>query len=244
MSHINDQHAEACPNAGERPDNHRGGTDTQPEALLNRRHFLGTAAGVAAFSVAGLSYLVTAGATDAQAASSAVTANSTTLGNSVIFGNTSSETTQLLQQVNSVVITNSPGISARQIDPPSGSLTFTLTCDPIKQNYLTVKLWGSDLDAAGGQLVLINIDGTALSPAYEYGQDHPEIDRLMPTAAFPGRFFYVTELLPLTLTTGKSQITLTIESLGQDSPYTPSQPIAPQTDPSRGLYSATVHTDA
>jgi hypothetical protein len=237
MFHTDDQHTETCPNAEERPDNRRGSTDTQPEAVLSRRHFLGSAAGVAVFSLAGLIYFVTAGETNAYAASA-------TPGKSIIFGDTASEAAQLLQQANSVVITNSVGVKARQIDPPSGSLTFTLACDPARQNYLTVKFWGSDLDAAGGQLVLINIDGTALSPAYEYGQDHPEIDRLMPTAAFPGRFFYVTELLPLTLTTGKSQITLTIESLGQASPYTPSQPVAPQTDPSRGLYSATVHSDA
>ena len=205
--------------------------------LLSRRSFFRTTAGLAAFSTGGIAYLVTA--TPAFASSPTDTTS-----NTIVFGNSTSETAAKLQQVNSTVITNALGWTARQCNPPSGSLTFTLPCDPVNQNYLTVKFWGSDLDAAGGQLVLIDIHGTSLPPEYEYGKDHPEIDRLMPTAAFPGRFFYATELLPLSLTTGRSQLTLTIESLGQASPYTPGQPVSPQVDPSRGLYSATVHTNA
>jgi hypothetical protein len=202
--------------------------------LLNRRLFLGSIVGAGALSALGLTILI---------GKEQLYAASPILKDTIVFSNIQSETAQQFQQVNTSIITNTLGLKARQVNPPSGSLTFTLTCDPVKQNYLTVKLWGSDTDPKGGQLALTSINNTTLSPEYEYGQDHPEIDRLMGSAAFPGRFFYVTELLPLAQTTGKSQITLTIESFGQATPYNPTQKTASQTNPSRSIYSATIHTD-
>ena len=51
----------------------------------------------------------------------------------------------------SAVVTGALGLTARQLLPRSpnadiygGETSFTMTVDPVKQNFFTVKFWGSD----------------------------------------------------------------------------------------------------
>lgn len=223
-------------NSENNPHQHVSAKSSQ-DSHLSRRHFLSTFAGIATVSAGGIGYALYKESAHEETAHAAAL-----LGSTILFGNSQSESTQNLQQTNTYVDTNTLGISCRRSNP-QGSLTFQVTCDALKQNYLTLKLWGSDASPNGGQILLTAIDGTDLSAQYIYGTDHPELDRMGSQEAFPGRFFYVTELLPLALTQGKQQISITLKSAGDATPYNLTNPTAPQVGPSRGLYRATVHTD-
>jgi hypothetical protein len=100
------------------------------------------------------------------------------------------------------------GLGDSNTDGPQ-QLVFTMAVDPTRQNYLTIKLWGSDVD--GGSIYL------AGSPV---GQDTPVSVQNFPNGslvdnqggppAFPGRFFYYTVPIQESLTLGKSSTQLTL----------------------------------
>ncbi|MCE5217247.1 hypothetical protein LLH03_09490 [bacterium] len=120
-----------------------------------------------------------------------------------------------------------------------GSLTFQLRCDPAEQNYLTVKLWGSDTQVA----TLFVFDGDKRLGAY--GDAWPELDLGTGEAAFPGRFYYATYTLPRDMTQGKDHVTVKIGAVGSLSPYAPNPADRerPQTGLTRGIYRAYCHVD-
>ena len=73
------------------------------------------------------------------------------------------------------------GESCRHIQG-AGSLAFDLSCDPNKQNYLTVKFWGSDAEVA---TIFLCVGDKRIG---KYGDDWPELDlgmvaRPSPTAS-------------------------------------------------------------
>jgi PKD domain len=79
----------------------------------------------------------------------------------------------------------------------SQGLTFTMTVDSSKQNYLTVKVWGGD--APNGQMYLLNAPST-----------YPFIIDNGTPPVFPNRFEYYTFPIPIAWTTGKTSTQLTL----------------------------------
>ena len=156
----------------------------------------------------------------------------------IVFGNSASETSHAFFGPNTLVITNpavSPPQTARRggTNNPAtvngGSLTFTLAVDPARRNYFTVKLWGGDdasavyeQDSNLGRLYLYvpasnYVAGAAFN--YQIGYRHEGDYACLNAAAYkpplPGRFFYSTTLLPLWMTQGRTNLTLTIQPAGR-----------------------------
>lgn len=98
-------------------------------------------------------------------------------------------------------------------------LQFTMTVDPVKQNYLTVRVWGSDLVATRVWLLGANYGGYS-SLVYTGG-----------AAPFPNRFHYGTLPIPLSMTQGKTSVQLQLVEDGS------------ATLPQRPIYSAYTHTE-
>ena len=125
---------------------------------------------------------------------------------SIQFGNYYSETIQ-----HSCTFTNSPSItgglgqSAREIGT-DGSIRFTIGCSPTQQNYLTVKLWGSEVVTDRQYLYLYD----PVNQLGEYYAGKPECELMYwdERPCYKGRFVYSTYLVPQNLTAGKSTVTL------------------------------------
>ncbi|HEU5396583.1 MAG TPA: DUF1349 domain-containing protein [Verrucomicrobiae bacterium] len=189
----------------------------------------------------------------------------------VIFGNGASETAHRFAGANSFVITNSavsPAQTARRCSTNNpatvngGSLTFTLTVDPAWRNYVTVKFWGGDdfsrvysQDSDMGRLYLYVAASNFVAGAntnYQVGYRHEGDYCCLNAAAYkpplPGRFFYSTTLLPLWMTQGRTNLTLTIQAcgrifdLGSGGPPGGNYQFNMVTN-SRGIYQAYTHTD-
>ena len=149
------------------------------------------------------------------------------------FGDAASETAHRLLADKTIVDTGGLGERCRRIEP-GGALVFNLSCDPDAQNYLTVKFWGSDGDVA----TLFLCVGDKRIGAY--GDPWPELDLSPGGAAFPGRFYYTTYMVPRQATAGKRTVTLKLAAVGALAPYAadPAQREKPQARPTRGIYRA------
>ena len=158
----------------------------------------------------------------------------------VQFGDEASEQAHALTQSHSVVEGGGLGEKCRRIGP-NGHLTWNAKCSPQEQNYLTVKLWGSD--TGRGQLYLY--DGERRIGGYQ--DSWPELDRLGgrrgADPVLPGRFCYSTYMIPPEMTRGKAEVTLRIGSTGEPTPYSRDRREADQKELSRGIYRAYVGTD-
>ena len=131
------------------------------------------------------------------------------------------------------VVIGGLGQTARRLLPRTpyadcygGEMSFTMAVDPVRQNHLTIKLWGSD--PCIGIWFVLNING------FELGQRHGG-DAAAPTMLFgnnriygdggkmsdfaPGQWVYRTVALPLHLTQGKTSVALKIRSMGWISYY-------------------------
>lgn len=173
----------------------------------------------------------------------------------IVFGNSASESSHGLAATNSQVIAGALGQAARQLLPESpitvdgGEMTFTMAVDPVKRNYVTVKLWGSDdTDSGKGRLYLyVPIGGVNYQVGYRHEGDYAPLSVTAASPPLPGRFFYSTTLLPLAMTAGKTSITLEILStgelygLGSGGPPGGNYQFNMDT-PSRGIYRAYTHT--
>ena len=81
--------------------------------------------------------------------------------------------------------------------PAVGSgITFTMACDPLRQNYLTLRLWGNDANSL--------ITGSGLFGASTFERE------IGPTAIFPNRFYYSTLPIDIGLTSNRTLVTLTV----------------------------------
>lgn len=101
------------------------------------------------------------------------------------------------------------GLGDNAVDGPQ-SLTFTLSVDPARQNYLTIKLWGSDVD--GGTMYLAGTPFAQTTPVTVQDYDNgAAIDQQGGAPAFPGRFFYYTVPIAESLTLGKTSTQLTLD---------------------------------
>lgn len=121
----------------------------------------------------------------------------------IIFGDMDSESAHSVSAPFTFAETGGLGQSCRRLSM-SGSITFTLACDPVRQNYLTVKLWGSDT-VTGTQYLYLYDPKNRIGV---YQDDWPEVTIWTSQPPFPGRFVYSTYLIPKTLTAGKSQVIL------------------------------------
>ena len=182
--------------------------------------------------------LVAAGSTFAQNQSAVVDA--------IAFGDGASEQAHHFSGTRSEVISGGLGKPARILQPlkegawEGGRLAFTLQIDPLKQNYATVRLWGSD--ATDDQLVLF-CEGKQIG--YRHLGDIDILDIGGGEAAFPGRFIYNTTPLPLEMTRGKTNLNFEIRSYGPTWGYTGQfgQFQKPLASPTRGIYELYMHND-
>jgi hypothetical protein len=173
----------------------------------------------------------------------------------IIFGNTLSESGHSFASNSTQVIAGNLAQSARQELPLSplavngGDMTFIMAVDPVKRNYFTVKLWGGDdTDQGKGRLYLyIPSGGVDYQVGYRHEGDYSPLSVAAGTPPLPGRFFYSTTLLPLSMTQGKSSLILKIQStgelygLGSGGPPTGNYQFNMDTA-SRGIYRAYTHT--
>lgn len=122
-----------------------------------------------------------------------------------------------------------------------GRMSFTMKCHPDQQNYFSIKLWGDDINE---NLLILNCEGQQIG--YRHLGDIDILDHGSSSPAYTNRFFYTTCPLPISLTTGKTQLNFEIVSTGRIWGYGRNfaQYQKNQTTPSRGIYSVYTHTDA
>jgi hypothetical protein len=163
----------------------------------------------------------------------------------LLFGNVASEAAHGLADNGSKVISGGLGEPARVLLPQNpadwygGNVAFAMKVDPTHANYLTVRLWGSDVTDTR---LLLEIEGK------QVGWRHlGEIDLLdtgTDQPGYNGRFYYTTTPLPLQVTKGKTEIHCEIIANGRVWGYgtTWDQYQKPMTEMSRGIYSVYTHT--
>lgn len=176
---------------------------------------------------------------------------------SVLFGHNASESKHDLNGDNSQTISGALGESARQLlpfqqpDVNGGSLTFTMQVDPLRRNYVSVKLWGEDGKSSDiGRLYLYVIkDGIEYQVGYRHEGDYMPLSVAHWLAPLPGRFFYSTTMLPYSMTRGSTSVTLKIVSTGRAYPFGSGGPTSSSpyqyamNRPSVGIYRAYTHVD-
>ena len=164
------------------------------------------------------------------------------------FGDPDSERVHALETVRSEAFRGGLDEPARRLlplDPVSyrgGSVAFDLKVDPERQNYLTVKLWGSDCGDDRGRLLLF-MDG--MQVGYRHEGDHDVLNQCDNDPLCLGRFFYQTVALPRFRTAGRAKIGFRIEVLGRMWPYGQTFALKQRelARPSRGIYEVCTHTN-
>jgi len=114
------------------------------------------------------------------------------------------------------------------IDADNEVLTFTIACSPTLQNYLTILVWGSDTIS---DYIYLYTPEQGWGAA-KYGTNEPEMDNQTSQPAYPGRWLYETVQIPLSMTSGNTSVTLTLDSANLATGQT-----------SRPIYSAFTHTN-
>jgi hypothetical protein len=176
----------------------------------------------------------------------AETAPAAAITDTIVFGDTKSEAVHYFAGSHSQPVIGGLGEPARILSPltngawEGGRLAFKLKVDSEKQNYATVRLWGSD--ATENQLVLF-CEGKQVG--YRHLGDIDILDIGGGEPEFPGRFIYTTTPLPLAMTHGKTNLNFEIRSYGPTWGYTGEfekfqKPLA---GPTRGIYKFCTHTD-
>ena len=185
-----------------------------------------------------VSLLLAAGASAAEPATATV--------DSITFGDASSEQTHGMEGTASEAFEGTLGQPARRLLEggafpwQGGNARFKMKVDAGKQNYVTVKFWGSDLNE--NRLVLL-CDGKQIG--YRHLGDIDILDSPNGSPEKAGCFFYVTSPLPLAITKGKAEVQLEVFATGRIWGYgtTFGQYQKPMAGVSRGLYRAYTHTD-
>ncbi len=164
----------------------------------------------------------------------------------ILFGDGLSEQNHGLKAEESETFRGGLDQPARKLLPggshpwEGGTLEWKMKIDPAAQNYVTVKLWGSDQGQASGRLVLF---ANGLQVGYRNQEDYDILNQCEEEPLAPGRFVYVTLPLPPKLTLGKTSLDLKIVSLGPIWYYgsTFEQEQKALAQPTRGIYSAYTH---
>jgi len=143
------------------------------------------------------------------------------------------------------------GLTYREIAPSSVTanignaadnevLTFTMACNPSLQNYLTIQIWGAD--TTFDVIYLYNAtQGYELSNYYSTNE--PEIDFQESDPILPGRFVYETIPIPLSMTTGQTSVTLTLNAANSYGYYSSGTTNLAAGQTSRPIYAAFTHTE-
>ena len=165
----------------------------------------------------------------------------------ITFGDLDSEKLHYFDSDSSAVINGGLQEFARVLLPlqpntwEGGRLSFKLKIDPVKQNYVTVKFWGSDINS---NYLILYLEGKQVG--YRHLGDIDVIDRGSNEPVCNDRFYYVTTPLPIHLTRDKDLIELEIHSTGRiwgyGNTFEKYQKI--MNESSRGIYRAYTHTDA
>lgn len=124
------------------------------------------------------------------------------------------------------VVVGGLGRTARRLLPRTpnadiygGEISFTMAVDPVRQNYVTAKFWGSDTST--GIWLILNVDGFELGLRHGGNSAAPDMffgNKQIVTFA-PERWVYRTVAIPLHLTKGKTSLSLKIRSMGWISDY-------------------------
>ncbi|BCU79698.1 hypothetical protein [Luteolibacter sp. LG18] len=165
----------------------------------------------------------------------------------VVFADAASERAHAFKETRSEVVTGGLEQRARRLvagGPNSwegGAVEWTMKVDPGQQNYVTVKLWGSDKGLQTGRLILF---ANGLQVGYRHESDHDLLNQCDADPLAAGRFVYVTVPLPPMLTKGLTSLDLKIVSTGPIWFYGSNFPQYQKgfTGPSRGIYRAYTHT--
>jgi len=156
-------------------------------------------------------------------------------------------------------VTGAMSLTGRQLLPRTpdadiygGQMTFTMKVDPVQQNYLTVKFWGSDTNT--NEWLALDVNGYELGARHGgagvglTAQSNTEGDMFWNYSGgwYPNRWIYRTLPLPLNLTQGQSSVTLTVRSLGWIQYYASGAYFGNyqvlMNSPSPVLYEAVTHT--
>jgi hypothetical protein len=162
------------------------------------------------------------------------------------FGNQNQEQAHRLSADHSAVVAGLLDEPARQLLPleaggwEGGKLAFTMKVDAVKTTYFTVRLSGSDRDV--NRLILF-CEGKQIG--YRHLGDIDLLDSPNGAPGFNGRFFYVTNPLPLEMTRGKEELHFEIRSSGDIYGYasTWEKYQLPFKGFTRGIYRVYTHTD-
>lgn len=167
------------------------------------------------------------------------------------FGDTGtdaySESAHSLVNMSNPTGTDSLGLTWREIAPsltaasyydPTQNrvLTFTVVCDPSKQNYLTIQIWGGGNSTWGlnkttngattnnGNVIYLETTSQGTDVGNYYSTNLPEFDFQVPykdslyqpgflfDEEYPNRYVYETLPIPLSMTEGKTSVTLTLNA--------------------------------
>lgn len=162
------------------------------------------------------------------------------------FGVPASEQSHNLAAPNSDVVAGGLGEPARRLLPVNpvswegGKMAFTMKIDPLRPNYFTIRLWGDDVTQ---NRLLLYCEGKQIG--YRHLGDVDNLDFGTEDRGYNGRFYYNTSPLPLSLTTGKTELHCEIRSNGRIWGYgtTFDKYQYPMTEPTRGIYRVYTHTD-
>jgi len=118
-------------------------------------------------------------------------------------------------------------------------LTFTLACSPSLQNYLTIQISGSDTIF---DVIYLYTASQGYQVSNYYGTNQPEIDFQETDPILPGRFVYETIPIPLSMTTGQTSVTLTLNAANSYGYYSGGTTNLAAGQTSRPIYAAFTHT--
>jgi len=161
------------------------------------------------------------------------------------FGNAKSENKHSLVSNKTETYKGGLNETARRLLPlePTtwygGTMSFKMKVDSEKQNYFTVRCYGSETDR---NVIMLFING--LQVGYRHLGDIDYLHIGNQDAPFLNRFYYVTLPLPLSHTKGKKEVSLEIRSYGAIWGYgdTFEKYQKEMVEPTIGFYKAYTHT--
>ncbi|WP_338287257.1 autotransporter-associated beta strand repeat-containing protein [Luteolibacter sp. LG18] len=122
------------------------------------------------------------------------------------------------------VITGALGQTARRFLPRTpyadiygGEGSLSMAVDPVKQNYLTVKIWGSDPNPQ--HYFILNVEDYEVGLRHSGGSAAPDQFIADGVSWAANQFLYRTVPLPLHLTQGKTSVALKLRSTGWLNDY-------------------------
>lgn len=131
------------------------------------------------------------------------------------FGNKASERQHELHDSLTEVYTGGKNCTARRMMPgkspdcSGGTIRFRMKVDGRRQNYFTVRCWGSGSD---NTMILLFVEGK--QAGYRHLGDYGLLHRGNGQKPCQGRFYYYTVPIPIKFTEGKSSVLLELRSYG------------------------------